>query len=82
MVLAASWILCRFEQEVANLMLKLDIPTIAFPWSPDAPPVADQSLSAAERLFIRTWRRFKTHLTDRLMWTGMLCRWSAKMGHL
>ncbi len=25
-----------------------------------------------ERLFIGTWRRFKSHLTDHLTWTGLL----------
>ena len=32
----------------------------------------DQDLSSVERLFVGTWRRFKSHLSDRLTWTGML----------
>jgi hypothetical protein len=35
MVLAGSWVLCRFEQEVTNRMLQLDIPRIVFPSSSD-----------------------------------------------
>ena len=71
LVLAGSWLLSRLEQETTNRMLKLDIPPIAFPRISD-PLSAGDALSVTERVFVRTWRQFKAHLSDRLTWTGML----------
>ena len=72
LVLAGSWVLSRLEQETANRMLKLDIPPIAFPSTSDPLSAGDARLSVTERVFVRTWRQFKAHLSDRLTWTGML----------
>lgn len=72
LVLAGSWVLCRFEQETTNRILKLDIPTITPPWASDPLSANDATLGGAERVLIRTWRQFKAHLSDRLTWTGML----------
>ncbi len=70
LVLAGSWAMCEFEHILAVRLLKEDIPrTIALP--PKA-VTDDQNLSAVERLLIGTWRRFKSHVTNRLTWTGML----------
>ncbi len=70
LVLAGSWAMCEFERILAVSLLKEEIPrTIRMP------PMAitdDQNLSSVERLFIGAWRRFKSHLTNRLTWTGML----------
>jgi len=69
LVLAGSWAMCEFERILAVSLLKEDIPH-----TPRGRSAAtdDQNLSALERLFIGTWRRFKSHLTSRLTWTGML----------
>ncbi len=72
LVLAGSWVLSRLEQATANRMLKLDIPAIAFPRTSDPLSADDARLSVTERVFVRTWRQFKAHLSDRLTWTGML----------
>ena len=53
-------------------MLKLDILAIAFPRTSDPLSADDVRLSVTERVFVRTWRQFKAHLSDRLTWTGML----------
>ena len=72
LVLAGSWALARFEQEATNRLLKLDIPTIPLPRA-STPLSADAAtISGVERVFIRTWRHFKAHLSDRVTWTGML----------
>ena len=72
LVLAGTWVLSRLEQETTSRMLKLDIPAIAFPRSSDPLSANDAGLSVTERVFVRTWRQFKAHLSDRLTWTGML----------
>ena len=72
LVLAGSWGLSRLEQETTNRMLKLDIPMIAFPRTSDPLSADGARLSVTERIFVRTWRQFKAHLSDRLTWTGML----------
>ena len=72
LVLAGSWALSRFEQEATNRLLKLDIPTIPLPKASTPLSADDATVSGAERVFIRTWRRLKAHLSDRLTWTGML----------
>ncbi len=72
LVLAGSWVLSRLEQEIANRVLKLDIPPIAVPRTSDPLSAEDARLSITERVFVRTWRQFKAHLSDRLTWTGML----------
>ena len=72
LVLAGSWVLSRLEQATANRMLKLDIPAIAFPRTSDPLSADDARLSVTERVFVRTWRQFKAHLSNRLTWTGML----------
>ncbi len=69
LVLAGSWAMCEFERILAVGLLKEDIPrTIRGRLA----LTDDQNLSAVERLFVGTWRRFKSHLTNRLTWTGML----------
>ncbi len=61
--------MCEFERILAVSLLKEDIPhTRIMP----AAVTDDQNLSGVERLFLGTWRRFKSHLTNRLTWTGML----------
>ena len=73
LVLAGSWVLTRLEQATTSRMLKLDIPAIAFPRISDPLSAGDAGgLSITERVFVRTWRQFKAHLSDRLTWTGML----------
>ena len=69
LVLAGSWAMCEFERILAVSLLKEDIPRTIRGRSA---ATDDQNLSAVERLFIGTWRRFKSHLTNRLTWTGML----------
>ena len=71
LVLAGSWALSRFDQETTSRMLGVDIPAISSRKRPDA-LVSGDTLSGAERVFIRTWRHFKAHLSDRLTWSGML----------
>lgn len=72
LVLAGSWVFCRFEQETANLLLKLDIPKFRSSLTVDPLSGSEATLSATERLFTRTWRQTKAHLSSRLTWTGML----------
>ena len=69
LVLAGSWAMCEFERILAVSLLKEDIPHTSRRRSATTD---DQNLSAVERLFIGTWRRFKSHLTNRLTWTGLL----------
>ena len=69
LVLAGSWAMCEFERILAVSLLKEDIPRTVRGRSA---ATDDQNLSAVERLFIGTWRRFKSHLTNRLTWTGLL----------
>jgi len=71
LVLAGSWVLCELERLLANGLLREIIPAVRR--RSISGPVADvQGLSAGERLFIGTWRRFKIHVSDRLTWTGIL----------
>ena len=72
LVLAGSWVLSRLEQEIANRVLKLDIPAIAFPRTSDPLSADATGLGFTERVFARTWRQVKALLSDRLTWTGML----------
>ena len=70
LVLAGSWALCEFERILAVSLLNEDIPRKI-----RTPPTAvtdDQNLSSVERFFIGAWRRFKSHLANRLTWTGIL----------
>ena len=69
LVLAGSWAMCEFERFLALSLLKEDIPRTIRERSI---VTDDQNLSSVERLFVGTWRRFKSHLTNRLTWTGML----------
>ncbi len=69
LVIAGTWAMCEFERILAVALLKEDIPRTIRGRSV---VTDDQNLSSVERLFIGTWRRFKTHLTNRLTWTGML----------
>ena len=69
LVLAGSWAMCEFKRILAVSLLKQDIPRTIRGRST---VTDDQKLSSVDRLFIGTWRRFKSHLTDRLIWTGML----------
>lgn len=72
LVLAVSRQLSRFERLTTSRMLHFDIPPIAGRTSGE-PGLADGvRLSAAERVFIQTWRHFKAHVSNRLTWTGML----------
>ena len=71
LVLAGSWALSRFEQETTSRMLGVDIPAISSRKRPDT-LVSGDTLSGAERVFIRTWRQFKAQLSDHLTWSGML----------
>ncbi len=69
LVFTVSWAIREFERILAATLLKEDIPRTR------GTPTAitdDQGFSAVERLFIGIWRRFKSHLTNRLTWTGML----------
>ncbi len=71
LVLLGSWALCQFERVLTNTLLKEDIP----PWP--ARNVSGETLgeganlSFMERLFVGAWRRLKSHLSDRLTWTGI-----------
>ena len=69
LVLAGSWAMCEFERIFAVSLLKEDIPR---PTRGHSTVTGEQDLSPLERLFIGTWRRFKSHLTNRLTWTGIL----------
>ena len=71
MVLAGSWVLSRFEQAMTSQMLGIDIAPLPGHKAPEQLTAGD-SLSGAEKFFVRTWRHFKAHLSDRLTWTGML----------
>jgi hypothetical protein len=68
LVLAGSWAMCEFERILAVSLLKEDLPRTVRGRST---VTDDQDLSSLERFFVRTWRRFKSHLTNRLTWTGM-----------
>ena len=69
LVLAGSWAICEFERVVAVSLLKEDIPHA----TRERTTVAnDNNLSSVERLFVGAWRRFKSHLSNRLTWTGIL----------
>ncbi len=72
LVLAGSWVLCGLERVLAISLLKEDIR----PSSPLGPSnqvgAHVQGVSSGERLFIGMWRRFKAHVSNRLIWTGML----------
>ena len=72
LVLAGSWVLSRLEQEIANRLLKLDIPAIAFPRTSNPLSADATGFGFTERVFARTWRQVKALLSDRLTWTGML----------
>ena len=69
LVLAGSWVMSEFERILAVSLLKEDIPR---PIRGRSAAKDDQNLSSVESLFIGTWRRFKSHLTNRLTWTGIL----------
>ncbi len=69
LVLAGSWAMCEFERILAVSLLKEDIPRTIRGRST---VTDDKDLSSVERLFVGTWRRFKSHLADRLTWTGIL----------
>ena len=73
LVLAGAWALCQLERLLAIHLIKEDIPAIAR-GDDRSGRVGDghSSLGAEERLFIAAWRRLKTHLTNRLTWTGIL----------
>ena len=58
-----------FDRILAVSLLKEDIPRTIRGRSI---VTDDQNLSSVERLFLGTWRLFKSHLSDRLTWTGML----------
>ena len=68
LVLAGSWAMCEFERILAVSLLKEDIPQTIRERST---VTGDQNLSSVERLFLGTWRRLKSHLSDRLTWTGL-----------
>ena len=61
--------MCEFERILAVSLLKKDIPQTIREHSN---VTDDQTLSSVERLFVGAWRRLKSHLSDRLTWTGML----------
>jgi len=69
LVLAGSWAMYEFERILAVKLLKEDIPHTIKDRSTviDAP----QALSLEERLIVGAWRRLKSHLTNRLTWTGI-----------
>ncbi len=69
LVLEGSWAMCEFERILAVSLLKEDIPRKL---RGRATVTDDQNLSSVERLFIGAWRSFKSHLSNRLTWTGML----------
>ena len=71
LVLLGSWAMCQFERLLANYMLKDEIPPVAREERCKQPEGDGPSLSALERLFVAAWRRLKSHLSDRLTWTGM-----------
>ena len=71
LVLAGSWMLCRFERVLAIGLLNEDIPPVAPQDASAQGEIVSASLSSGERLFIGAWRRLKGHLTTRLTWTGM-----------
>ena len=69
LVLAGSWAICEFERILAVTLLKEEIPRTTRGRS----TVTDaQALSSVERFFVGAWRRLKSHLSERLTWTGML----------
>ena len=71
LVFLGSWALCQFERVLTNTLLKLEIP----PWPTrkvSGEPLGEgANLSSIERLFVGAWRRLKSHLSDRLTWTGI-----------
>lgn len=69
LVFVGSWAMCEFERILAVYIFKEDIPPTTRGRSA---VTVDQHLSSVERLFVGAWRRFKSHLTNRLTWTGIL----------
>jgi len=69
LVLAGSWAMCKFERFLAVRLLNEDIPDTT---KARSTAIDDQKLSSVERIFVGTWRRLKSHLTNRLTWTGIL----------
>ena len=69
LVLAGSWAMCELERILAVSLLKEDIPHTVRGRST---VTDDQDLSSVERLFVGAWRRLKSHLSNRLTWTGIL----------
>ena len=73
LVLAGSWALCQLERLLAIGLLREEIPTMARQDSgSEQLENGPSGLGPGERLFIATWRRLKTHLANRLTWTGIL----------
>lgn len=70
-VLLGSWAMCRFERSLVNTLLKEDIPAVSKEDRSRQSGGGVPRLGAEERLFIGAWRRLKSHLSDRLTWTGM-----------
>ena len=71
-VIAGSWVLCQLERVLANALLGADIPPLQSRSPAASLTPGGSEVSAGERLFINAWRRLKTHLSDRVTWTGML----------
>ena len=71
LVLVGSWAMCRFERLLVNALLKEDLPAVSREDRSRQSEGGSQRLGAEERLFIGAWRRLKSHLSDRLTWTGM-----------
>ena len=69
LVLAGSWAMCELECSLAVGLLTERIPDTV---RERTTVTDDQNLSSVERLFVGAWRRLKSHLSNRLTWTGML----------
>jgi hypothetical protein len=68
-ILAGSWACCEFERVLTVKLLHEDIRHVT---RGESAVNAGQDLGAGERLLIGAWRRLKSHLANRLTWTGML----------
>ena len=72
LVLAGSWALCQLERVLAIGLLKEDIPAMRRDDRSEQLADSGPSLGTEERLLIGAWRRLKSHLANRLTWTGMI----------
>ena len=73
LVFLVSWGLTWFERELAVRLLNQEIPSVSSPNSLQVnSDETTRNLSSEERVFIRLWRRLKSHLAKPATWTGLI----------